>query len=298
MPCLPASVHSLGTRLLLSLHIHVTSNPPFGMGVVIRGDDSSFQSQLQAKLVELQGELSLGTAGYAWRGMNLTMQLLAEGDEDTPVSNATSSTTRLLDALIHPRLPPPTLRKLPAPETLMLFGYEESAEEREERVSLRLDDGTGLGMDVEVRKVTMGDGHLPVQEEDIRSKNIENEDRGDGIHAMEVEITPPKSTLTPTAAQSAPWPQEHAFTSTELTGQSDEVTQRPMSLSGFGVNPTIFEEGASSVPQAAVITKPPVDTGASNPVKAVDFNERQFASMGDMSDEESIPSIDMGSDSE
>jgi hypothetical protein len=268
------------------------------MGVVIQGNDSSFQSQLQAKLVELQGELSLGTAGYAWRGMNLTMQLLAKGDEDTPVSNATSSTTRLLDALIHPRLPPPTLRRLPAPESLMLFGYEESAEEREERASLRLDDGTGLGMDVEVRKVAMSDGHLPVQEEEIGGKNIENGDRGDGIHAMEVEITPPKSTLAPTVAQLAPWPQEHAFTTTELTGQSDQVTQRPMTFSGFGVNPTIFEEGTSSVPEAAVITKPPVDTGVSNPVKAVDFSERQFVGMGDMSDEESIPSIDMGSDSD
>jgi hypothetical protein len=298
MPCLPASVHSLGTRLLLSLHTHVTSNPPFGIGVVIQSNDSSFQSQLQAKLVELQGELSLGTAGYAWRGMNLTMQLLAKGDEDTAVSNATSSTTRLLDALIHPRLPPPTLRRLPAPESLMLFGYEESAEEREERASLRLDDGTGLGMDVEVQEVTMGGEHVPVQEEVIGTKNIENGDRGDGIHAMEVETTPPKSTLTPTVAQSASWPQDHASTSTGLPAQPDQVTQRPMTFSGFGVNPTIFEEGASSVPQASVLIKPPLDTGVSNPVKAVDFNERQFVGMDDMSDEEPIPSIDMGSDSD
>jgi hypothetical protein len=296
MPCLPASVHSLGTRLLLSLHIHVTSNSPFGMGVVIQGHDSSFQSRLQAKLVELQGELSLGTAGYAWRGMNLTMQLLAKGDEDTRVSNATSSTTRLLDALIHPRLPPPTLRRLPVPESLMLFSYEESAEEREERTLLRIDDGTGLGMDVEVGKVAMDERHLPVQEEDIGSKAIENGDRGDGIHAMEVEITPPKSTLTSAVAQSTPCPQEPVSTSTALTVQPDQPMQGPMSFSGFGVNPTVFEEDAGSVPQAAVLTKPPVDTEVSNPVKTVDFNERQFVGMGDMSDEEPIPSIDMGSD--
>jgi hypothetical protein len=274
----------------------VTNNPPSGIGVVLQGTDGSFQTHLQAKLVELQGELSLGTAGYAWRGMNLTMQLLESGDEDTLVLNATTSTMRLLDALIHPRLPPPTLRRLPAPESLMLFNYEESAEERGERTSLHIDDGTSLRMDVEVRKVAVDKEHPFEREDDIRNKTIDNGDRVDGSHAMEFEIAPPKS---PSIAQSIPWPQDPIPTSTELMVRPDQVMQRPKAFGGFGVKPALFEDkDASSVQQAMAHDKPPLDTAITNPIENFAFKEPQFVGMGNMSDDEPIPSIDMGSDSD
>lgn len=293
---LPASLHSLGTRLLLSLHSHITSNPPSDMGGVVQGTNVAFHTALQAKLIELQGELSLGTAGHAWRGMNLTMQLLSKGDEDTQVSNATESTLRLIDALIHPRLPPPTLRKLPAPESLMLFNHEETREEKEERVAMRLQDGMGLGMDVEVQEVIMDAPVQLTREEGTRVNPADNVNGAAVVHAMDVEVDALKPLSAIPIPQPTIWTQEPTSTREEGSVQSDMMAQTPK---GFGFGSRIAPEETIAIPiyQPALQTTS-VHTVVTQTTKTIESTQPQFADPGEMSDEGSLPSIDMGSDSE
>jgi len=299
MPSLPASLHSLGTRLILSLHVHVTNHPPSGVGFVLADSDNSFHAKLQAKLVELQGELSLGTAGYSWRGMNLTMKLLTNGDEDTLVSNATSSTARVLDALIHPRLPPPTLRKLPAPESLMLFNREEPREEQEERMALRLEDGTGLGIDVEVQEGPTHEPHPSAQGNKPASRPVQDEDRVDDGHAMEIEILSAKSSLAPAIAQTTPSPRAPPAVDAVVDARVEKVTSTPTIFGGFGGNAMPFEEkDANPSPLTMAVHQTLIETGAPALFKPPGTTKEPFFGMTDMSDDEPIPSIDMGSDSD
>ncbi|KAG8850762.1 hypothetical protein FRC20_001944, partial [Serendipita sp. 405] len=163
MQHLSASLHSLGSRLVLGLQLHVISDPNLAnpsLSTSSGGD--SFRNQLQSKLLDIQGELSLGTAGHAWRGLTLMTDVLRHCDMDSAVSEAAISGFSTIDTLIHPRLPPP-LRSLPRAESIMLFRAEEPKEEREQRIGLRLIDGLDLDVEVMERRDVEMEPVAPIQ---------------------------------------------------------------------------------------------------------------------------------------
>lgn len=296
MAYLPASLHSIGTRLILGLHAHLLTRPPVLPIESFNSGISTPFSRLISKLITLQSELSLGTAGYSSRGLPLTISMLSQSGEDALVENATGDNLRAMDILIHPRMPP-SPRPLPHAESLMLWRKEESKEEKEDRTGLAL-IGDKEDLEVEDKEIEMR--YEERQDEDT---HMRTQDAGpiSMFRAMELE----QYSLMDRALQPAP------ATPLQQQPQETNVTILPNSFGTFGANLQSLE------PDKDTVATPPVSLGGpipsyvqpipSTPIVVV--GSTQFleeaprsenlpaAGKEDDSDED-IPSIDMDSDSE
>lgn len=248
-------------------------------------------SQLLSKLITLQNKLSLGTTGYASRGIPLTIAMLGQSDEDVLVMNAKRHILSTLDCVIHPRMPPST-RHLPHAESLMLWRKEEGKEERDERMKLGL----------------IGDK----EDLDVQDKEVEMLVEGPDT-TMDIHVLHPDGVLQPMeveqhSSSQLPLQEQLAKTiSPTLPNTGTTETQSSIPFGTFGANLQAFSgEKPPSDTLGGLIpsyvqptpTMPIVVVEASQSVKEP-MESQRTATVGDENDsDEDIPSIDMGSDSE
>ncbi|KAI0004959.1 rRNA processing/ribosome biogenesis-domain-containing protein [Russula compacta] len=130
-PCLPPATYSLVCRVLLGLNVWLPSLNP----VRFSGDPSLHAQILRGLQSASMGLGAADTRSAMGRSLGLIIHELLEpmDDPNTP----STSTLRELDRLLHPRVPS-LARALPHVEVLSLFRAEESAEEQEIRESLRI----------------------------------------------------------------------------------------------------------------------------------------------------------------
>ncbi|CAG8556783.1 6180_t:CDS:2 [Acaulospora colombiana] len=311
MPFLSASLYSIGTRLVLALHLQLTGQPPpteVDFGSHKASVDTVFHSQLQAKLIDIQSELCLGTSGYAWRGMGVSVDILLKADEETMVSSATKSSIRLIDALLHPRLPPSS-RPLLKPESLMLFREDESKEERDERVGLRLEDDMEINYEVDTearRRISTGQD-IAMQDERVQTGQETLDISGGTIIRIEESPTVPNLVVSKELSQTSMVQQvDHQAVETSQHSQQQNLmdmselseptndfirtsftSKPPISVAQSG-DKTIMANQSTSVMVSKNDTDEPAQEAPS----------WKLSKTMDSDSDEDIPSINMSSDSE
>ncbi|CCA66610.1 hypothetical protein PIIN_00293 [Serendipita indica DSM 11827] len=279
-PYLSASLHSLGSRLIIALQLHLTThplaNPPIGGSL-------AFSTQLQAKLVQIQGHLLLGVAGHAPRGTNHFVSTLSICDPESLVAKTSKLSLDALDSILHPRMPP-AVRPLPKAESLMLFRLEEGKEEREERERLSLDHG--FGMDVEIPTEPILTAPATV----VTAVDIE----GPQQQQMEVvvESNVGGERAIPRVEKTGPSMDQLAMPTTG-TSNLPQVTE-PQSQASFGfiTKPPELESVVPALPAFHQQSGPQMASSALVPAR-----ENRPSHAGDISDED-LPSINMESDSD
>jgi hypothetical protein len=301
MPYLSAFLYSIGTRLILTLHLQSMSQPPStepDFVLYSENADAVFHSQLQAKLIDIQSELCLGTSGHAWRGMGLSIDVLLKADEDTLVSSATKSSIRLMDTLLHPRLPP-SARPPPKTESLMLFREDETKEERDERLALHLEDGMEVNYEMDsaiVERIT--DSQDAPMQEKAQSNQKLNEVSDNAM--LDIEETPPepKSGVlgnlpqSPVIAQIDQQPAQQ--TSMDILEPSNTVY--PFIRTSFTPKHPLPAPQSKEIDQVAAQSFPA--TSSRNDTEDSDREKRPWHPPMESDSDEEIPSINMSSDSE
>lgn len=285
MAYLPASLHSLGIRMILALHSHILSYPPLMEIGPITSATATPYAQLLAKLVDLQSELSVGTAGYVSRALPLTMSMMAYTAEDELVANTVEHSLKMLDVLLHPRAPPP-VRLLPHEETLMLWRKEEGSEEAEERARL----GLMSDEDLEIRER---------QDTTLQQNMNARSSRREEIQEMEVEqVSMPRSRDgVVTIAQNQPPPEptvaaRPAETKTLQFGTFGS-TSEPFSIATESTKPPEIPFYAAPTSTLSITT-----VGPSKRAEEPPELPSVAAVLEETGSDDDIPSIDMGSDSE
>ncbi|PVG03562.1 hypothetical protein CPB86DRAFT_748859 [Serendipita vermifera] len=308
MPYLSAPLHSIGTRLMLTLHLQLIGQPLSTEVEYSGGLDAVFHSQLQAKLIDIQSELCLGTSGYAWRGMGISVDALLKADEDTLVSSATNSSIRIIDALLHPRLPPSS-RPLPKPETLMLFREDESKEERDERAALRLEDDMEINCEVEPeakKNIPIGQD-TAMQEEIVQSVQGINDLVGGTAIRIEETPTTPSPVISREPLQSSMATQiNHQPVNSSQHSQKHNL----MDISELSDPTTTFirtsftSKSSASVPQSDDKNLPTAQSISVTASKSdidkptQEAHSWKLSTTMDSDSDEDLPSINMSSDSE
>jgi len=146
-PYLPPATHSLASRVLVGLNLTLPFLDPAQLS-----HDPMFHTKILRGIQVVALELCASSWGAMDRSLSLIMHELLDSP-DGPVSYVryedyellmtfsksfpSTFTLRDLDRLLHPRVPP-LVRALPHVESLCLFRREESLEERELRESLRI----------------------------------------------------------------------------------------------------------------------------------------------------------------
>lgn len=147
-PHLAPAVHSIATRVLLSMLLVLPQTPPASLS-----PDPTLHGRVLAKVHEICIEFSTGTTNVMSKSLGLVIQAnIVDGSEhvsqhlcflrayDTLQLQALRSNEGVrqkLDLLLHPRVPP-LIRSLPHVESLSLFRTEESLDEIDAREALGL----------------------------------------------------------------------------------------------------------------------------------------------------------------
>ncbi|KAI0722827.1 rRNA processing/ribosome biogenesis-domain-containing protein [Earliella scabrosa] len=121
-------VHSIATRLLLSIYASLPQLPP-----AILSPDLSLHSRLHAKLQRMCVHLAIGTASTMSKSLGLVLSV----SDGTLVEHGDLLVSTEVELLLHPRVPP-LVRSLPHVEMLSLFRAEEGEEEKENRKRIGL----------------------------------------------------------------------------------------------------------------------------------------------------------------
>jgi hypothetical protein len=277
--------------MILGLHAHLLVHPPVLPIDSPTSNGSTPISQLISKLIELQHELLLGTAGYASRGVPLTIAMLGQSDEDVLVMNAKRDSLRALDSVIHPRMPPP-MRHLPHAESIMLWRKEEGKEEKNERMRLGL-VGDKEDLDVQDEEVGMAVGgpdakmdiHIPHPSGALQPMEVEHH----SSPQLPLQEQLPK-TIVPTLPN---------------TGTTEMQPSIPFGTFGANLQAFSAEKAPSDalggpIPSYVQPTPPMPIVVVESSKSVVEPRESQRTIMVDDENDsdEDIPSIDMGSDSE
>ncbi|KAI0268321.1 rRNA processing/ribosome biogenesis-domain-containing protein [Gloeopeniophorella convolvens] len=129
-PYLAPAIHSLASRVIIGLNLSLSLLDPAQIS-----QDLKFHADILHRLQVLSLDLGAGTRNAMSKGLALTIHELREPPH---IPGAISSSAqRELDKLLHPRVPP-LVRSIPHVETLSLFQAEESADERQARENLRI----------------------------------------------------------------------------------------------------------------------------------------------------------------
>ncbi|KAL7282519.1 hypothetical protein ACG7TL_003990 [Trametes sanguinea] len=122
-------VHSLASRLLLSIYASLPQLPP-----AILSPDLSLHAKLYSKVQRTCTHLGMGTTST----MGKALGLILNASDGTLSENREITIPTEIDLLLHPRVPP-LVRSLPHVEMLSLFRAEESQAETEARRVLGVD---------------------------------------------------------------------------------------------------------------------------------------------------------------
>lgn len=278
-PYLPPATHSLASRVLVGLNLTLPSLDPAQLS-----HDLTFHTKI---LHGIQA-VALEFCANSWDAMDRSLSLITHellDPLDGPEGTSATFTLRDLDRLLHPRVPP-LVRALPHVESLCLFSSEESLEERELRESLRI--ATPPHHD---KETTGTGGQLPAI----------------GPASVSLVARPNPHTLadvgasnTPAPAPSLPYPQSAAL-----------VHPKPSSLSHTprDSSPSQLQSQARHSPKSDDTLRPAQAQDIAPFIFMsgdVEVSEESRSGVraeliylgGDENDDEEMPSIDMGSDSD
>ncbi|KAI0284276.1 rRNA processing/ribosome biogenesis-domain-containing protein [Russula aff. rugulosa BPL654] len=129
-PCLPSATYSLISRVLLGINVWLPSLDPARLS-----GDLSLHAQILRRVQGACMDISADTRCAMSKNLNLIMYGLLEPTDNPDIPS--TATLRELDRLIHPRVPS-LVRASPHIELLSLSRTEESVEEQEIRESLHL----------------------------------------------------------------------------------------------------------------------------------------------------------------
>ncbi|KAH9045464.1 hypothetical protein EDB85DRAFT_2070270 [Lactarius pseudohatsudake] len=291
-PYLPSATHSLASRVLVGLNLTLPLVDDAQLS-----HDPMFHTKILREIQAVALDLCASSRGAMDRSLSLITHDLLDPPDD-PVSyvryeeyeqlmtfsEGINFTLRDLDRLLHPRVPPLVLA-LPHVESLCLFRREESLEERELRESLRM-------------------AISPHHDSETAS----------------VESQPP--TIGPALASLAPHPNPHTLTGGGASNTPAPALLMPLLQSAALANPKPSSPShtpkVSSPPQLQSQSRQsPKSSDTLRPVQAQDADIAPFMSgdvevseesrsgaraviyLGEDEDEdEEMPSIDMGSDSD
>ncbi|KAI9507018.1 rRNA processing/ribosome biogenesis-domain-containing protein [Russula earlei] len=277
-PYLPPATYSLISRLLLGLNVWLPSLHPTRLS-----NDQSFHALLLRGFQGTSIDLSADTRGVIGRSLGLIMHGLQEPIDDPATSTIT---LRTIDRLLHPRFPW-LVRAPPYTELLPLLRTEESVEERELRESLHISVGpparatgtTGPANQRSMPTLALDSGPLPLPPNPDTLPNV-NEPKTPALEPL----SSPRyyQAATPDLRPATPPNLHNLSPPVQSPGQGSSDSKDPLRPSQALDVPSSLMSGVASAPESrfgAVLE-------ATN---AVDDDD---------DDNEDMPSIDMGSDSD
>ncbi|KAH9077235.1 hypothetical protein EDB83DRAFT_2311797 [Lactarius deliciosus] len=276
-PYLPPATHSLASRVLVGLNLTLPL-----LDAAQLSHDPMFHTKILRGIQAVALDLCASSRGAMDRSLSLITHDLLDPPDDPGIPS--NFTLRDLDRLLHPRVPPLVLA-LPPVESLCLFRREESLEERELRESLHIAISTY---------------------HDSETASVENQ--------------PP--TIGPALASLAPHPNPHTLADGGASSTPAPALLMPHLQSAALANPKPSSPShtpkVSSPPQLQSQSRQfPKSSDTLRPVQAQDVDISPLMSgdvevseesrsgakaviyLGEDEDEdEEMPSIDMGSDSD
>ncbi|KAH9049102.1 rRNA processing/ribosome biogenesis-domain-containing protein [Lactarius hengduanensis] len=274
-PYLPSATHSLASRVLVGLNLTLPL-----VDAAQLSHDPMFHTKILREIQAVALDLCASSRGAMDRSLSLITHDLLDPPDDPGIN----FTLRDLDRLLHPRVPPLVLA-LPHVESLCLFRREESLEERELRESLR---------------IAISPHH------DSETASVEGQ----------------SPTIGPALASLVPHPNPHALADGGASNTPAPALLMPLLQSAALANPKPSSPShtpkVSSPPQfQSQSRQSPKSSDTLRPVQAQDADIAPFMSgdvevseesrsgaraviyLGEDEDEdEEMPSIDMGSDSD
>jgi hypothetical protein len=290
-PYLPPATHSLASRVLAGLNLTLPFLDPAQLS-----HDLMFHTKIIHGIQAVALELCASSWGAMDRSLSLIMHELDPPDD--PVSHVhyeeyellmtfsegpSTFTLRDLDRLLHPRVPP-LVRALPHVESLCLFRREESLEERELRESLR------VAISPRHDKETAGAESQPPTIGPALASQVP--------HPSPHTLADVGASITPAPAFLPPYPQSAALVSPKPP-PSPSLTPRvssPSQLQSQARHPP--KSNDTWRPVQAQNIAPLVSGDIEVPEESRSGATAEVLYLGEDEDDEEMPSIDMGSDSD
>ncbi|KAI0320268.1 rRNA processing/ribosome biogenesis-domain-containing protein [Amylostereum chailletii] len=255
------ATHSVASRILLAIHLSLHSIAPSQLS-----PDAGLHRQIVAEIQGLCLEVGTGTSSVLSKSLPLVVRQL----------NTEVSSQHTLDLLLHPRIPP-LLRSLPHVEALSLFPAEEGEEEKAVRDALK------IATTKEAELVSVATAPPSAQ-----------------IHAPDNQDLIPAKIHDALANSFATFSQSMGPTMASVSSTEPAL---PAALSVKGAEPPFSEtfEDSDSIPPnfRTKITATKTDA---LPVPHPALPSHNFSLVApideDKDEDEEMPSIDMGSDSE
>ncbi|RPD67014.1 hypothetical protein L226DRAFT_477086 [Lentinus tigrinus ALCF2SS1-7] len=270
-------VHSIASRLCLSVYASLPQLPP-----VMLSPDLSLHSRLSAKLQRVCVNLAIGTTSTMSKSLGLLLS----------VSDHTAGPTGdLAEVLLHPRIPP-LVRSLPHVEMLSLFRAEEGEEEIDvrNRVGLRVLSEPAMEPDV-AEKLTP-----QVQQSNTSNtpRNLPGAKRNTGsstaqepaLVPMQVDVPPAP---TPSTVPRIPQLAQSSQHSIELQAAPIPTVNDPVAQNLLPPPPDPLSSDSAGLGPSSTATVIPPATTHMTPIAT---------STGEDDDDEPMPTIDLGSDSD
>ncbi|KAI0352983.1 hypothetical protein OH77DRAFT_1427754 [Trametes cingulata] len=282
-------VHSLASRLLLSIYASLPQLPP-----AILSPDLSLHPRLYSKLQLACAHLGIGTTST----MGKTLGFILNVSDGALGENGNISLSTEIDLLLHPRAPP-LVRSLPHVEMLSLFRAEESQEETDARTNI----GVGVieertpGRTTDVPEeftplvedhVTLTRGPLMRPLEAVETTGAPPTAQEPSGTAMQIDVTPPvtcSALSAPTREPPTLSVSPEAIVHHGAEGTANQSRSPPTSLPP--PPDPLPSNGAALGIRSTTTTAPPVTNALPASLPADDDD-----------DDEPMPTIDLGSDSE
>ena len=304
-------VHSIATRLLLSIYASLPQLPP-----AILSPDLSLHSRLHAKLQRICVHLAIGTASTMSKSLGLVLSVsdgtLVEHVR-YPWHNVVNDVRGLIDTtsqgdllvptevelLLHPRVPP-LVRSLPHVEMLSLFRAEEGEEEKENRKRI----GLGVPDEQESGQPAVDDSQTQPSAGRINVPHAQGSLTGQAAKSTGEPLTQELNTM----AMQVDVPAAALTTASPRMSSSSAPSSLSHPAGPLG-QPT--HHATTSIPTTANTLPPPPDLLPSNPVAVFPQSTTTpippvinvtpaSAPRGEEidDDDEPMPTIDLRSDSE
>ncbi|THH14397.1 hypothetical protein EW146_g5930 [Bondarzewia mesenterica] len=277
-PYLAPATHSIVSRVLLSIHLSLPLLAPSQVS-----QDLTLHPRIVGKIRAMCLEIGAGTSSVMSKSLGLILKI----QQDRPTSAATD---RDLDFLLHPRAPP-LIRPLPHVDSLSLFRAEESNEEIDVR------EGLGIGV---IDQAAPREETSPVLATHYASWEREHSLFGQQTTVpLQEKIFQSTANSTHTVHQrDVPAPDN--FITTIGTTQQNVLSSAPPAVPAFTTATTSHNPSAQLSTTAPLLSK--MTSASSHPALRPAISAPQPTCvpmpMDDDENDEEMPSIDLGSDSD
>ncbi|KAI0774418.1 hypothetical protein C8Q74DRAFT_833951 [Fomes fomentarius] len=200
-------VHSIATRLFLSIYASLPQMPP-----TLLSPDRTLHTRLSAKVQRVCVHLTIGTTSTLSKSLGLVLSV-----SDGQLVNDDVTVAAEVELLLHPRVPP-LVRSLPHVEALSLF----RAEEGEDEIDVRRRTGLAVPDEPDVAPGAVTEGPtLPVVGQVSTSSSPTDAAKRTGELLVDMQVDSP----TPTFGSTPPLQPSQALWSppqTQLSGVSEQ----------------------------------------------------------------------------